>query len=121
VDIELDRDISFPSSVSGVASPAFSELPNIRSLALLYAASLSSLDNFSLADNDLSLPSLPVSDVALEGLPPVSPPLRMIFIAGSVGGGVLPDVGGFEILVSDCGNLQNGVLKMRTDPATASN
>jgi hypothetical protein len=44
----------------------------------------------------------------------------MIFIAGIDGGGVFPDVGGFEILVNDCGSLQNGVLKMRTDPATLS-
>jgi len=68
------------------------------------------------------LPSLPVSDVALEGLGPVSPspPLRMIFIAGIVGGGVLPEVGGLEMLVKEGGSLQNGVLKMRTAPATES-
>jgi hypothetical protein len=68
------------------------------------------------------LPSLPVSDVALEGLGPVSPspPLRMIFIAGIVGGGVLPEVGGLEILVKEGGSLQNGVLKIRTAPATES-
>lgn len=68
------------------------------------------------------MPSLPVSDVALEGLGPVSPspPLRMIFIAGIVGGGVLPEVGGLEILVKEGGSLQNGVLKIRTAPATES-
>jgi hypothetical protein len=68
------------------------------------------------------LPSLPVSDVALEGLGPVSPspPLRMIFIAGIVGGGVFPEVGGLEILVKEGGSLQNGVLKIRTAPATES-
>ena len=68
------------------------------------------------------MPSLPVSDVALEGLGPVSPspPLRMIFIAGIVGGGVLPEVGGLEMLVKEGGSLQNGVLKMRTAPATES-
>jgi len=70
----------------------------------------------------LSLPSLPVSEVALEGLGPVSPspPLRIIFIAGIVGGGVLPEVGGLEILVREGGSLQNGVLKIRTAPATES-
>ena len=68
------------------------------------------------------MPSLPVSEAALEGLVPVSPspPRRIIFIAGIVGGGVLPEVGGFEILVKDCGSLQNGVLNIRTAPATAS-
>ena len=68
------------------------------------------------------MPSLPVSDVALEGLGPVSPspPLRMIFIAGIVGGGVLPEVGGLEMLVKEGGSLQNGVLKIRTAPATES-
>lgn len=63
VDTELERDISLPSSVStelfadgfmlakyggiipGVASPLFTSLPKMRSRALLYAASLSSLDN----------------------------------------------------------------------------
>lgn len=66
--------------------------------------------------------SLSVSEVAFDGDSPVSaPPLRIIFIAGIAGGGVLPVVGGFEIVVSDCGSLQNGVLKMRTDPATLSN
>lgn len=125
----------------GVASPPLSSLPNIRSLALLYAASRSSRDSlslsqyilvdvknalqttyFSFADSDLSFPSLPVSEVAFDGLGPVSPspPLRMIFIAGIVGGGVLPDVGGLEMLVNEGGSLQNGVRKMRTAPATAS-
>jgi hypothetical protein len=77
---------------------------------------------FSFAESDLSLPSLPVSDVAFEGLGPVSPspPLRMIFIAGILGGGVFPEVGGFEMLVREGGNLQNGVLKIRTAPSTAS-
>lgn len=77
---------------------------------------------FSFADKDLSFPSLPVSEVALDGLGPVSPspPLRMIFIVGMVGGGVLPVVGGLEILVNEGGSLQNGVRKMRTAPATAS-
>ena len=70
----------------------------------------------------MSLPSLPVSEVALEGLGPVSPspPLRMIFIVGIVGGGVLPEVGGLEILVKEGGSLQKGVLKIRTAPATES-
>jgi hypothetical protein len=70
----------------------------------------------------LSLPSLPVSEVALEGLGPVSPspPLRIIFIAGIVGGGVLPEVGGFEMLVKEGGSLQKGVLKILTAPATES-
>ena len=62
VETELERDISLPSSISeplvskglhkssesslpGVTSPAFSSFPNMRSLALLYAASLSSRDN----------------------------------------------------------------------------
>ena len=78
--------------------------------------------HLSFADRPFSFPSLPDSDVALEGLPlvPPFPPLRMIFIAGIDGGGVFPDVGGFEILVNDCGSLQNGVLKIRTDPATLS-
>lgn len=78
--------------------------------------------NFSFADRDLSFPSLPVSEVALEGLGPVSPspPLRMIFIVGIVGGGVLPEVGGFEMLVKEGGSLQNGVLKILTAPATES-
>lgn len=68
------------------------------------------------------MPSLPVSEVALEGLGPVSPspPLRMIFIVGIVGGGVLPEVGGLEILVKEGGSLQKGVLKIRTAPATES-
>jgi hypothetical protein len=44
----------------------------------------------------------------------------MIFIAGIVGGGVFPEVGGFEMLVKEGGNLQNGVLNMRTAPSTAS-
>ena len=68
------------------------------------------------------MPSLPVSEVALEGLGPVSPspPLRMIFIAGIVGGGVLPEVGGLEILVKEGGSLQKGVLKIRTAPAPES-
>jgi len=78
--------------------------------------------DFSFADRALSLPSLPVSDVVFEGLGPVSPspPLRMIFIVGNVGGGVLPVVGGFEILVRDGGRRQNGVRKIRTLPATVS-
>lgn len=77
---------------------------------------------FSLADCAFSLASLPVSEVAFEGLGPVSPspPLRMIFIAGRLGGGVFPVVGGFEILVNDGGILQNGVRKIRTAPTTAS-
>ena len=77
---------------------------------------------FSLAVNDLSFPSLPVSEVAFEVFGPLSPspPLRMIFIAGIVGGGVLPVVGGFEILVNEGGNRQKGVRKIRTAPATAS-
>ena len=81
-----------------------------------------SYTHFSFAERDLSLPSLPVSDVAFEGLGPVSPspPLRMIFIAGIVGGGVFPEVGGFEILVKDGGSRQNGVRKIRTAPRTAS-
>jgi hypothetical protein len=81
------------------------------------------ITHFSLADNDLSFPSLPVSDVVLEGLPPVSPspPLLMIFIAGICGGGVFPVVGGFDILDNDGGSRQNGVRKIRTEPATASN
>lgn len=76
----------------------------------------------SFADFSLSFPSLPVSEVAFDGLGPVSPspPLRMIFIAGIVGGGVFPEVGGLEILVSEGGSRQKGVLKMRTAPATAS-
>jgi hypothetical protein len=66
--------------------------------------------------------SLPVSEVALDGLPAVSPspPLRMIFIAGTAGGGVFPEVGGLEILVKDSGSLQNGVLKIRTEPVLLS-
>ena len=81
-----------------------------------------SCTNFSFAESDLSLPSLPVSEVALEGLGPVSPspPLRMIFIVDIVGGGVLPEVGGLEILVKEGGSLQKGVLKIRTAPATES-
>jgi hypothetical protein len=77
---------------------------------------------FSLAERDLSLPSLPVSEVAFDGLRPFSPspPLRMIFIIGMVGGGVLPVVGGFETLVKVAGSRQNGVLNMRTDPASGS-
>lgn len=77
---------------------------------------------FSLAESALSFPSLPVSDVSFEVFGPVSPspPLRMIFIAGMAGGGVLPEVGGFEILVSGGGRRQNGVRKIRTAPATAS-
>ena len=125
--------------VPGVASPVLSSLPNIRSLALLYAASRSSRESllrlvrvrfrclfgdahFSFAERLLSLPSLPVSEVALEGLGPVSPspPRRMIFIVGMVGGGVFPVVGGFEILVNEGGRRQKGVRKMRTAPATAS-
>src|SRR5208282_4376366 len=64
--------------------------------------------HLSFADRLFSFPSLPDSEVALEGLPlvPPFPPLRMIFIAGIVGGGVFPEVGGFEILVNDCSNLQ---------------
>ena len=65
------------------------------------------------------MPSLPVSDVALDGLGPVSPPLRMIFMVGMVGGGVLPVVGGLEIVVNGAGSLQKGVRKMRTAPSTA--
>jgi hypothetical protein len=77
---------------------------------------------FSLAERALSLPSLPVSDVAFEGLGPVSPspPLRMIFMAGTVGGGVFPVVGGLEMLVREGGSLQKGVRKIRTAPATES-
>ena len=62
VDTELERDISLRSSVSiassvndstfvsgicvpGVQSPLLSSLPNMRSRALAYAASLSSRDN----------------------------------------------------------------------------
>lgn len=77
---------------------------------------------FSLADRDLSLPSLPVSEVAFEGLGPVSPspPLRMIFIIGTTGGGVLPDVGGFDTAVRDGGSRQKGVLKIRTVCAAVS-
>lgn len=77
---------------------------------------------FSLADKDLSFPSLPSSEVAFDGLSPVSPspPLRMIFIIGIVGGGVLPDVGGFEMLVKVAGSRQNGVRKIRTLPASGS-
>jgi hypothetical protein len=68
----------------------------------------------------LSLPSLPVSEVALEGLAPVSPspPLRMIFMVGIVGGGVFPEVGGFEMLVNEGGSLQNGVRNIRIAPAS---
>jgi hypothetical protein len=78
--------------------------------------------NFSLAERAFSLPSLPVSEVALDGLGPVSPspPLRIIFIAGMVGGGVLPEVGGFDILVNEGGSRQKGVRNIRTAPATAS-
>jgi len=79
--------------------------------------------SLSFALRPLSLPSLPVSDVALEGLGPVppSPPLRIIFIAGGgAGGGVLPEVGGFEILVNEGGSRQKGVRNIRTAPATAS-
>jgi len=65
----------------------------------------------------LSFPSLPVSEVVLEGLGPVSPPLRIIFIAGIIGGGVFPEVGGLDIVVNDGGSLQNGVRKIRTAPA----
>jgi len=77
---------------------------------------------FSFAESAFSLPSLLVSEVALDGLGPVSPspPLRIIFIAGIVGGGVFPEVGGFEMVVNDGGSLQKGVLKIRTAPATAS-
>lgn len=125
-------------SLPGVASPALSELPNMRSLALRYAASRSSRDSlsdvsinykteymltyFSFADMPLSFPSLPASEVAFDGLPPVfsSPPRRMIFMAGIGGGGVFPEVGGLEILVNVSGNLQNGVLKIRTDPVSLS-
>lgn len=78
--------------------------------------------NFSFAARALSLPSLPVSEVALEGLGPVSPspPLRIIFIAGIVGGGVFPEVGGLDTLVNGAGSRQNGVRNIRTAPATAS-
>jgi hypothetical protein len=71
---------------------------------------------------DLSFPSLPVSEVAFEWLVPASPspPLRIIFMAGIVGGGVFPEVGGFDILVSEGGSLQKGVRKIRTAPATES-
>jgi hypothetical protein len=44
----------------------------------------------------------------------------MIFIVGIVGGGVLPEVGGLEILVKEGGSLQKGVRKIRTAPATES-
>ena len=77
--------------------------------------------HFSLADKDFSFESLPSSDVAFDGLPAFSPPLRIIFMVGTeVGGGVLPEVGGLEMLVNDCGSLQKGVRKMRTEPAVAS-
>jgi len=77
---------------------------------------------FSFAESALSLPSLPVSEVVLDGLGPVSPspPRRMIFIAGIVGGGVFPEVGGLDMLVNDGGSRQNGVRNIRTAPATAS-
>jgi hypothetical protein len=41
----------------------------------------------------------------------------MIFIAGTVGGGVFPVVGGLDMLVNDAGSLQKGVRNMRTAPA----
>lgn len=67
------------------------------------------------------MPSLPASDVAFETLPPVSPPLRIIFMAGvGAGGGVWPVVGGLEMLVNDCGKRQKGVRNILTDPAVAS-
>lgn len=77
---------------------------------------------FSLAERAFSLPSLPVSEVALDGLWPASPspPLRIIFMAGIVGGGVFPEVGGFDILVNEGGKRQKGVRNIRTAPATAS-
>jgi len=72
-----------------------------------------------LAERASFLPSLPVSEVVFDGLGPVSPspPLRMIFIAGTVGGGVFPVVGGFDMLVNDAGSLQKGVRNIRTAPA----
>jgi hypothetical protein len=77
---------------------------------------------FSFAEMDLSFPSLPVSEVALELPVPASPspPLRIIFMVGIFGGGVFLEVGGFDILVREGGNLQKGVRKIRTAPATES-
>lgn len=87
----------------------------------LYETYTQDVTYLSLADMR-PLPSLPVSDVALDGLLRVSPspPLRMIFTVGILGGGVLPDVGGLETVVKGGGSLQNGVRKMRTAPASES-
>lgn len=41
-------------------------------------------------------------------------------MVGIGGGGVLPEVGGLEMLVNVSGNLQNGVLNIRTDPLSLS-
>lgn len=68
------------------------------------------VSHLSLVPGVFSLPSLPFSDVAFESIAPFSSPLRMIFMAGIIGGGVLPVVEGVDILVNDRGILQNGVL-----------
>lgn len=73
----------------------------------------------------LSLPSLPASDVVLEGPPlpgPNSPssPRRMIFRGRTAGAGELL-LEAFTIMPDNgAGTRQNGVRYMRTAPATAS-
>lgn len=82
---------------------------------------------FSFVGADLSLPSLPTSEVALDGLvlacpDPPSSPRRMIFFGNSCGGVALALLVVLfpTILAKDGGTRQNGVRKMRTDPWTAS-